>query len=76
MENIQLHESVAAALKAQARAQGISLEEYLRRLAGSSAGAESTTSSNEIERLLDEASVPGPDTVAIHSRADVYRDHD
>jgi hypothetical protein len=75
MVTIQLHDSVAAALNAQASLQGISLEEYLARLANGAAAAPRMPD-EEIERELDRLSFNGPSLPADFSRADIYLDHD
>ena len=77
MVNIQLHESVAAALAAQAKAEGLSLEAYLEQLATSGAAAVPPKfTGEELVRLLDEASIAGPAAKSTYSRADIYLDHD
>jgi len=77
MVNVQLHESVAAALSAQAKLQGLSLEEYLSQLAnGGVKSASSPLSAEEIDRQFDELSLDVPPLPADFSRADIYLDHD
>lgn len=77
MVNIQLQDSVAAALAAQAKAEGLSLEAYLAQLATSGVNvAGPKISGEELVRLLDEASVAGPAAKSTYSRADIYLDHD
>ncbi|MEX2114446.1 MAG: hypothetical protein WD845_14725 [Pirellulales bacterium] len=75
MVSIQLQDSVAAALAANAQAEGLSLQAYLERLAGAPA-APVPPSGDELERLFDEASVAGPDPSCTYTRADIYLDHD
>ena len=77
MVSIQLHESVAAALTAQASLQGVSLEEYLSKLAnGGAAVLVPRLSAAEIERGLDELALDVTPLPADFSRADIYLDHD
>jgi hypothetical protein len=77
MVNIRLQESVAAALTAQASLQGISLQEYLSRLAnGGVADVAPQMSADELARQLDELSFDVPPLPADFSRADIYLDHD
>lgn len=77
MVSIQLQDSVAAALAAQARAEGLSLEGYLERLAAARVPATlPRLTGDELERLFDEASIAGPDPSCTYSRADIYLDHD
>ena len=77
MVSIQLHESIAAALNAQASLQGISVEEYLSRLAnGGVAVVAPRISAEEMQRELDELSLDVPPLPADFSRADIYLDHD
>ena len=77
MVNIQLQDSVAAALTARAQAEGLSLEAYLEQLAkAGSPAVVPKLSGEELSRLLDEASVAGPPSETSYSRADIYLDHD
>ncbi len=77
MISIQLPDSVAAALAAQARAEGLGLQAYLERLAGALVpAAPPPLRGDEIVRLFDEASIAGPDPSCTYSCADIYLDHD
>jgi len=77
MVNIQLQDSVAAALAAKALAEGLSLQAYLEQLAGAHVPkAPARLRGDELERLFDEVSVAGPDSTSTHTRADIYLDHD
>ena len=76
MVSIQLQESVAAALTAQAELHGLSLEQYLVRLANGAAKEPSQMSPDELERQLEELSLDVPPLPADFSRADIYLDHD
>ena len=73
MVSVQLHESVAAALTAQASLQGLSLEEYLSRLAnGGVAVVEPAISAEELDRQLNELSLDVPPLPPDFSRADIF----
>jgi hypothetical protein len=77
MASIQIPDSVAAALSAQAQARGLSLDQYLGLLAESQpALREPRISSEELDRLLDSEATPGPAYEGTYSRADIYVDHD
>jgi hypothetical protein len=77
MVSVQLNESVAAALAAQASKHGLSLEEYLARLAkGGGDIVAPRMSADEMARQLDELSLNVPPLPADFSRADIYLDHD
>jgi len=77
MVNVQLHDSVAAALAAQASLQGLSLEDYLSRLAnGGDAAATPPLSAEEVDLQFDELSLDVPPLPPDFSRADIYLDHD
>jgi hypothetical protein len=76
MVNIQLQESVAAALAAQAEQQGLSLQEYLARLANGAEKPATQMSADELARQLEELSLDVPPLPADFSRADIYLDHD
>lgn len=79
MASIELQESVAARLTAQAKAAGLSLEAYLEKLSQSHSKENGTLprlSGEELERLLD-AEASGDTTYqGTYPRADIYRDHD
>ncbi|MEX0611818.1 MAG: hypothetical protein WD738_19910 [Pirellulales bacterium] len=76
MVSIQLQDSVAAALTAQAEQQGLTLEEYLARLANGAARASTQMSADDVEREFEELSLDVPPLPADFSRADIYLDHD
>jgi hypothetical protein len=76
MVSIQIHESVAAALTAQAELQGISLAEYLSRLANGAVKVSTQMPADELERQLEELSLDVAPLPADFSRADIYLDHD
>jgi hypothetical protein len=77
MASIQIPDSVAAALTAQAQALGLSLDQYLELLAESQTMLnEPRISADELEQLLDAESTAGPAYGGTYSRADIYADHD
>lgn len=77
MASIQIPDSVAAVLLAQAQARGLSLDQYLELLAESQTLLnEPRISADELERLLDAESTAGPAYDGTYSRADIYADHD
>lgn len=76
MTNVQLNDSVAAALTAQASLRGLSLEGYLSRLAdGGVAVVSPGVTADELDKALDELSLDVPPLPADFSRADIYLDH-
>jgi hypothetical protein len=76
MVNIQLQDSVAAALSAHANEQGLSLEAFLAQIAATTARPKQPINLDEWERELDELSFDAPPLPADFSRADIYLDHD
>jgi hypothetical protein len=77
MVNIQLQDTVAAALDLQAKAQGLSLEQYLAVLSQSQTQLEQPRISGaEFDRLLDELAGHGSGGEGTFSRAEIYQDHD
>lgn len=77
MKSIQLNESVAAALSAQATALGLTVEAYLENVVLSVAPQPGPRLSlDELDRLLDEEASNGPSPVGSFSRAELYSDHD
>ena len=76
MVNIQLQDSVAAALSAHANEQGLSLEAFLAQIAATTAHPKQPINFDEWERELDELSFDAPPLPADFSRADIYLDHD
>lgn len=92
MATIQVDEGTVAALKSQAAAHGLTVDEYLRRLAvlhenaavaPISAGSVQTDASkatDEFDRTLDELFAGDnralPETALTYSREDIYLDHD
>lgn len=77
MISVQLSETVAAALSAQAAAQGLTLEAYLENIAHPALPRPvPRLSLEELDRLLDEEASAGPSPSGTFSRADIYSDHD
>jgi Uma2 family endonuclease len=80
MVTIQIHESVANRLAAQAKAEGLTIEDYLARVAMmhsiGSTGALPRLTVEEFDRLLDEESSSDSTYQGTFSRADIYLDHD
>lgn len=77
MVSIQLQDSVAAALSAQAESHGLTLQEYLSQLAGNGATRDSAPfTADEFLQQLDELAFDAPPLPADFSRTDIYLDHD
>lgn len=76
MVNIQLQDSVAAALSARANEKGLSLEAFLTLIAAKSEQPKQPINFDDWERELDELSFDAPPLPADFSRADIYLDHD
>jgi hypothetical protein len=76
MVSINLSDSVATALYAQAQAEGLTVEAYLARVAVASPPVRAADMTEvEFDRLLDEVAVPGPESSSKYARADIYLDH-
>ena len=77
MIRIEVSEITAAALSAQAAAQGLTVEAYLEHaLLRPPASPTPRMSRDELDRLLDEEATSGPSPVGSFSRAELYSDHD
>jgi hypothetical protein len=81
MVTVELQDEVADALRAQARAKGLSLDAYLSSLAGrlDQSAPPLDGSMTDIDRWLDELSdgLPAlPSLPQDMSRRDIYADHD
>jgi hypothetical protein len=77
MVNIQLQDTVAAALNEQARSQGLSLDEYLAVLAQArNLVSKPKMTGEELDRLLDEEAASGPAYQGTYPRSEIYRGHD
>jgi hypothetical protein len=76
MTHLQLNDTVAAALRAQAEAQGLSIEAYLGTFVLSvRPQSSSRLSADEFERLLGEEATAGPSPAGTFSRSELYADH-
>ena len=83
---IHIEEQTAAMLEAQARASGLSLEEFLRRLAGgvpiapAFEGGSATDAARDFDAALDELFAGDsrrlPSVPLTYTREDIYSDHD
>jgi hypothetical protein len=78
MVQIQLEDTVAAALVVRASSRGLSLEEYLAELSTSEqATMAPRVSGDEAIRLIEAEAGPGnPAYPGTYSREDIYVDHD
>jgi hypothetical protein len=77
MANVELNDTVAAALNAKAAAQGLSVQAYLENLLISKLPpATARISADELDRLLDELAISGLSPKGTFSRAELYSDHD
>ena len=77
MVNVQLDDTVAAALSAQAAAQGLTVQAYLQTfLLSPAARPAPRLTVEELDRLLDEEALIGPSPSGSFSRAEIYCDHD
>ncbi len=74
MVTIQIDESTAKALEAQAQNAGMTVAEYVRTLVPNGEPP-NRPSWDEIERQIVALSTDGPSLPADFSRADIYRDH-
>jgi hypothetical protein len=73
MAMISIDERTRDALASQAACLGISLEDYLRKLASPERPDLSVA---ELDSLLDELAIESPPLPPDFSRADIYLDHD
>ncbi len=77
MTTIHLDESVAAALTAQAIAQGLSLEDFLKKLVAPAAQRAKRLTAEEVMARIEEVAVPSQSTYrGTYPREDIYLDHD
>jgi hypothetical protein len=77
MIRLELSETAAAALSAQAAAHGLTVEAYLENVLLSAPSRPTPRlSPDELDRLLDEEATSGPSPVGSFSRAELYSDHD
>jgi hypothetical protein len=77
MANIELQDSIVARLAAQAKAEGLSLESYLEKLADSRpACILPRPTGEELDRLIDAEASEDSTYQGTYPRADIYLDHD
>jgi hypothetical protein len=79
MATIEIEQRTAEMLKVKAGANGLSLDDYLRRLAEGEAPPVAALDATEIDRILDELAQGGEDRVPLpenFSREEIYFDHD
>lgn len=78
MAVIEIQESTAAALRAQADARDLSLEAFLQRIAEASTPINPTAALPlaDLERFIDELATESPVLASTSSRAEIYADHD
>jgi hypothetical protein len=78
MVQIQLEDKVAAALADQARARGLSMEEYLAEVATRESAAilRRVSGDEAVELITAEAGPGNPSYKGTYSREDIYLDHD
>jgi hypothetical protein len=77
MISVQLNDTVAAALSAQAAALGLSVEAYLEIVVLSAVARPAPRLSiDELDRLLDDEATNGPSPGGTFSRTELYSDHD
>lgn len=76
MVSIQLQDRVAAALSVQAESMGLTLEDFLTRLAEDRClPSPPRLSADEFERLFDAESSDESTYKGTYSRADIYGEH-
>lgn len=77
MASIELSETTAAALSAQAAAQSLTVEaNFASVLLSAPAVSSPRLSRAELDGLLDEEAASGPSPAGAFSRAKIYSDHD
>lgn len=77
MVNVQLNDTVAAALSAKAAAVGLTLQAYLESLFQAKVPrTASRLTLDEFDRLFDEEATSGHSPTGTFSRAELYSDHD
>lgn len=77
MVNLQLDDATAAALSANAAAQGLTVEAYLvKHLLSESPRPAPRLSVEELDRVLDEEATVGPSPSGSFSRSEIYSDRD
>ena len=77
MVHVSLDDRVAAALRAKADLEGLTIAAYLESIAlAEPAPPNQPMSPDELDRFLDEEATHGPSPNGTFSRADIYTDHD
>jgi negative regulator of replication initiation len=79
MTTIEIDQRTAKLLQAKAAASGLSLDDYLRRLAESEAPLATAPDAAETDRILDELAQGGENLALLpvdFSREDIYANHD
>lgn len=77
MIHISLDDRVAAALRAKAELEGLTIAAYLESIAlAAPAQPLGPMSPEEFDRFLDEEATDGPSPIGTFSRAELYPDHD
>jgi hypothetical protein len=76
MINPPLDDALAAALSAQAAAQGLSIEVYLQQVLLAPQVVPPRMSVEELDRILDAEASFGPSPAGSFSRSELYSDHD
>jgi hypothetical protein len=77
MATIELTQALVERLEALARAEGVTLEVYLERLAQlRGLATRSKLSAEEFDKLLDAEASTGTTYQGTYSRAEIYREHD
>lgn len=77
MVNLSLDDNVAAALRARAAAEGLTVEAYLAAIALADVPqVAAEMSEEEFDRFLDDESTSGPSPAGTFSRSELYSDHD
>lgn len=77
MASLELDDSILRALRAQAQIVGLSVEDYLRRIASSATPAQAALSPDEAIALIESVSSPsGGAYQGTYPRSDIYLDHD
>ncbi len=79
MAHVNLDDRTAESLAAQAAAQGLSIDEYVKHLLRRENGDHAKLpriSADDLDRLIDSEATDTPGLPADFSRADIYADHD
>jgi hypothetical protein len=75
--NLSLDDDIAAALRAKAAAEGLTVKAYLAAIVLSDAPhSPAEMSEEEFDRFLDGEATSGPSPAGTFSRTELYGDHD